>query len=141
VPFLNVLALDTLRHSHEKLPLSVNLASVSQTPAVSQRSVTHVLSEGFAWPLPVDVCLQQDCGVVIRTMGPADNSRSAGTQLCVISRQDDVAQLLPRSEGVTVNGDAVTTTRALRPGDQIRFGAINADMQCIHVHDGGLNHG
>ena len=141
VPFLNVLALDTLRHSHEKSPLSVNLVSVSQTPAVSQRSVTHVLSEGIAWPLPVDVCLQQDCVVVIRTIGPADNSRSAGTQVCVISRQDDVAQLLPRSEGLTVNGDAVTTTRALRPGDRIRVGAINADMQCIHVHDGGLNHG
>jgi hypothetical protein len=141
VPFLNVLSLDTLRHSHLKSPLSANLASVSQTPAVSTRSVTHVLSEGVAWPLPVEVCLQQDSGVVIRTLRPIDNSRSAGTQLLVIGRQDDAAHLLPHSEGITVNGEAVTTARSLLPGDRIRVGAINADMQCIYVHDGGADHG
>jgi hypothetical protein len=141
VPFLNVLALDTLRHSHLKSPLSANLASVSQAPAVSTRSVTHLLSEGVAWPLPVEVCLQQDSGVVIRTLRPIDNSRSAGTQLLVIGRQDDAAHLLPHSEGITVNGEAVTTARSLLPGDRIRVGAINADMQCIYVHDGGADHG
>lgn len=142
VPFLNVLALDTLRQAHEKSPLSVNLASLSQTPAVLSRSVTHVLSEGVAWPLPVMVCLLPDSGVVIRTLSPAESSqRAAHTQLCVIGRQDDAAHLLPQCEGITVNGDAVTTTRALLPGDRIRVGAINADMQCIHVHDGGPNHG
>jgi hypothetical protein len=140
VPFLNVLALDTLRHSHVKSPLSVNLASVSQTPAVSQRSATHVLSEGIAWPLPVEVCLQQDRGVVIRTLGPADKSHNAGARLFVIGRQDNTAHLLPHSEGITVNGDAVTTTCGLLPGDRIRVGALNADIQCIHVHDGGANH-
>jgi hypothetical protein len=147
VPFLNVLSLETLRHSHLKSPLSANLASVSQTPAVSTRSVTHVLSEGVAWPLPVEVCLQQDSGVVIRTLRPADNSRSAGTQLLVIGRQDNAAHLLPHSEGIsvsegiTVNGEAVTTARSLLPGDRIRVGAISADMQCIYVHDGGADHG
>jgi hypothetical protein len=71
----------------------------------------------------------------------------------VIRRQDDAAHLLPPSEGasvsegirvsegITVNGEAVTTARSLLPGDRIRVGAIHADMQCIHVHDGGAHHG
>ena len=100
-----------------------------------------MLSEGIAWPLPVEVCLQQDGGVVIRTLGPADNSRSAEARLFVIGMQHNAAHLLPHSEGITVNGDAVTTTCSLLPGDRIRVGALNADMQCIHVHDGGPNHG
>jgi hypothetical protein len=141
VPFLNVLALDTLRHSNVKSPLSVNLASVSQPPAVSQQLATHVLSEGVAWPLPVEVCLQQDCGVVIRTLRTAENSHSTGERLFVIGRQDDAAHLLPHSEGITVNGEAVTTARSLLPGDRIRVGALKAAMQCIHVHDGGPHHG
>jgi hypothetical protein len=102
---------------------------------------THVLSEGIAWPLPVEVCLQQDCGVVIRTLRPADKSHSADARLFMIGMQHNAAHLLPHSEGITVNGDAVTTTCGLLAGDRIRVGAINADMQCIHVHDGGADHG
>jgi hypothetical protein len=106
-----------------------------------------VLSEGVAWPLPVEVCLQQDSGVVIRTLRATDNSHSTGEPLFVIGRQDNAAHLLPHSEGIsvsegiTVNGEAVTTARSLLPGDRIRVGAINADMQCIYVHDGGADHG
>lgn len=144
VPFLNVLSLDALRGSHIKSGATASLAAVSRAPHANQLSPTHVLSEGVAWPLPVEICQRQGAGIEVSAWHSTPVPDSAGMRLFIIDADGASAHLIPHVDGITVNGQGVSARTRLKPGDLIGLGAgagaLSADMQCIHVHDGGAKH-
>ncbi|MDP2284128.1 MAG: hypothetical protein Q8L06_08305, partial [Pseudohongiella sp.] len=130
VPFLNALAIDTVRSQSLISPTANIGLTQSKAPATSP---THLLYDGVAWPLPVAVYHQYGQGLVLAS--PSSTLALDGTQQCLfmIDLQDSNIILTADAASITVNEKPVSERISLQTGDQIGAAGVVNGLQCIRV--------